>query len=85
MSEEQQVAFDCAICGRHVDFRWPGAKQSWHIDPLCRYCETTWGPRQKPHGSFKDRRMAVQISALANALESEARAAHYRRYGYAAP
>lgn len=65
-------SFDCAICERHIENRWPGPRQIWSLPPVCRYCETTWSARVVPKGAFRDRRVVAQISALANALESAA-------------
>lgn len=65
-------AFDCVICLRHVDNRWPGARQTQALKPICRYCEQKWSARAPTVGAFRDRRVASQISALANALETEA-------------
>lgn len=82
---ERPEAFDCAICGHHIDNRWPGPKSIWSLAPVCRYCEDTFAPPMPPRGAFRDRRIARQIHALAEALETEARHQHYRRFGYAAP
>lgn len=71
-------AFDCAICGHHIDNRWPGPKQIWSLAPVCRYCEDTWAHPLPPQGSFKDRRIARQIGALAEALETAAKHANWR-------
>lgn len=85
--EEREAAIDftCTICERCVENRFPGPRQTQSFPPVCRYCETQWGSRQPDYGAFKDRRVAVQISAVANALESAARVRHYKEYGYAAP
>jgi len=77
--------FDCVICGRHVDRRWPDARHQADIEPVCFPCERYDRVSIHPRGSFRDRRIARQIIALANALEGEARRAHYERFGYAAP
>src|SRR3546814_11833544 len=84
MAFERPPAFDCAICERHISNQWPGAKQKWPLAPVCFYCEDTNAARVEPAGSFRDRRLARQIGALANALGGEARRAHYTRYGNAA-
>lgn len=77
-------AFDCAICQRHISNHWAGHKRRWSHPPICRVCETYWGQRVPPCGSFRDRHIAIQISALAEAIETEARHQHYRRFGHAA-
>ena len=71
--------FDCAICGHHVSNQWPGPKPEWALAPLCRYCERVHAPVMPHRGAFRDRRTARQIYALAEALETAARHAHWRR------
>lgn len=64
--------FDCVICERHIENRWPGARQTWSLPPVCRYCEQEWSARPPQHGAFRDRRIAAQISAIASALDAKA-------------
>ena len=75
--------FTCAVCQRPVEcwgFNQGADKQ---VEPVCRYCEREYGRKTKlPDGSIMDRRKAVQIKALAEALHTEA--AHIKwnvRYG----
>ncbi len=71
--------FTCAICQRDVSMRWWVKNEPWaHQAPVCIVCERSYG-RQKmpPFGAFRDRRMANQILALGNALESSARRATF--------
>jgi len=75
---ERPEQFDCAICERRIDNRWPGSKKMWPIQPLCRYCEEKWSAGAPAHGAFRDRRVARQISALANAIDT---AAHHQKWG----
>jgi len=77
-------SFECVICEHSIDLRWNFPNNIQTIPPVCRYCEKNWCKSTPTRGSFKDRRIAAQISALAEALENEARVIHYRRYGYAA-
>mgnify|MGYP000163806410 CR=1 FL=1 len=77
-------SFDCVICERHIENRWPGPRQTWSLPPVCRYCETTWSGRIDPVGAFRDRRVLAQAGALANALEQTALQQQWgRRYGSA--
>jgi len=62
--------FNCAICGKNCPRRWQ-APAHHDSPPLCRICEQEWGVGQ--YGDINpDRRIAKQISALANALAVEA-------------
>lgn len=69
--------FVCAICQRNVDRRWNPKDANEEFPPICRNCETLshYGPYGQPRhrtrptaGSFRDRRMALRIGALADAL-----------------
>lgn len=64
--------FTCAICRRDVvDYPDRNGRER-HLAPLCRFCEGYYGDRKPMAGAFMDRRLAVQISALASALTGEA-------------
>lgn len=68
-------AFCCVICGKNAnDTLWSRDG----IPPVCRYCETYQTPVPKPFGCFKDRRIARQLFAVAQALDTEARHQFYR-------
>lgn len=84
MQERKAEGFVCAICQHSVNTTWPAPRQISPLPPVCRYCEQTWGGRPPNKGAFKDRRVAAHIHAIAEALETEARHQHYRRFGYAA-
>jgi hypothetical protein len=74
--------FICAICERPVDNRFPGARQTMSLPPVCRYCENVWGRRVPPKGAFRDRRIIRQGCALAEALSAEAYRRNNPRYPY---
>lgn len=74
-------SFTCAICGDFEDysadqharlFRFRNARE-YDIPPVCRSCEIHWGKGSGGWGDLnRDRRIARQISALADALTVEA-------------
>ena len=62
--------FQCVICGKDANKDW------WSKDgipPICGYCERYQTPQPKPYGDFKDRRVARQLFAVTQALETAAR------------
>lgn len=67
--------------------RWNQRGPSERIPPVCNYCELTYGARTRgarpgTRGAFRDRRLATQVMALAEALECEARQSIWRhQYG----
>ena len=68
------LLFRCAICRRDIR-DWPGRNgRDAHLEPICRSCESVWtsGTGRPQHGSFKDRRRAMQLLALAEALHNRA-------------
>jgi hypothetical protein len=74
--------FTCCICGYDVrDYRFRKGRDK-HIEPVCRGCEQNYGERTPIAGAFLDRRLAVQIAALANALNCEAHTLHWKRHGF---
>lgn len=75
--------FTCAICQRFYENRFPGPRRDWPIPPVCRSCEGYWGGKVAHSGAFKDRRKAVQINALSEAIASAAHSQYYRDNGYA--
>lgn len=77
----RETDFVCAICDRSVDMRWNSVGVNEVIPPLCRYCETHYGPRSRTldgAGTFRDRRIVIQSLALAEALNGHA---HVRLWG----
>lgn len=68
------LLFTCAICQGDVrdypDRRLPDR----HVEPLCRMCERWWTERSgKPtNGAMMDRRKAMHVLALANAIQNTA-------------
>lgn len=78
-----RLLFNCAICQRDIrDYEFRKGRDR-HIAPICKYCEGEYGDRAPMAGAFMDRRLAVQVSALANALNSRAHMINWRRlYGH---
>jgi len=74
--------FTCVICERDVvDYAIRNGRDK-HLAPLCRSCEHHYGDRSPTAGAFMDRRLAVQVAALANALCNKAHCIEWgRRYG----
>lgn len=79
--------FVCAVCEQEINCRWNSRGQDRQVPPVCRNCEVVSGYgwngatrfRGKPKGgSFMDRRNALRILALAEALESTARQIDWR-------
>lgn len=70
--------FTCVICKSHVVETEHWSFNYMSVPPLCRWCEHSWGNSTNgTSGSFRDRRIANQIKALAVALEaSSARVMH---------
>lgn len=74
--------FDCAVCLRPVHDYRDRRNRDRVLEPLCRFCEGDFSERPPQYGAFMDRRRAVQVSALANALLSRASIMNWeRRYG----
>lgn len=71
--------FCCAICQRIVDTRWNHVGRDEEVPPICRWCEHEYTDRVgKPvAGSFRDRRDAMRIYALAEALHTAAMRIHW--------
>ena len=67
------LLFRCTICEREI-YDIPRNGRDCQLSPICRGCESRWTERMgKPKaGSFMDRRKAMQIAALAEALHSKA-------------
>ena len=98
-AEARANAFECAICERTVvpeyrHLRGQLAGRDGSIKPICKSCENgahgsnSYGHRFKGvprlyHGAFMDRRIAIQIGALAQEIEGEAHrkewSAHYAK------
>jgi hypothetical protein len=71
--------FCCAICERDIR-DWPNRKgRDRHVEPICRICERWWTERTgKPQGgSMMDRRKALHLLALSNALHNTASIAQW--------
>ena len=73
------ILFCCAICQREIkDYPHRNGRDR-HLKPICRMCEGSWNERvgKINGGAFMDRRKAMQINALARAIEN---AAHNRQW-----
>lgn len=74
MGVSDTLLFACAICEHEVrDFPYRNGRER-HLAPICRRCERCWSERVgKPSAGFMmDRRKAMQIFCLAEALHSTA-------------
>lgn len=73
------LLFQCAICERDIrDF--PDRKgRDRHLEPVCRMCERMWteGTGKPKDGAMMDRRKALQVLALSNALHNVAAVAQW--------
>jgi len=71
--------FVCVVCRRDIEMRWHRRNgRDRVVPPVCRHCESTYGSRPPQAGDFMDRRKAVQVSALAEALRT---AAAHQKWG----
>jgi len=82
LPEDRPDDFTCAICVEQASNRWNHSPKDYERPPICKCCETITGwrwnggayRRTPPKGgSFRDRRNAMRIDALADALAKEAR------------
>ena len=73
--------FECAICGRQCSNRWNYSPRNFERPPVCNACENisgfswTGAPKQRVRptgGTHHDRRNAIRIAALADAIGQEA-------------
>jgi len=66
------LLFKCAICEREVrDYPYRKGRDR-HLEPICRLCERWWTERcgRPTEGTMMDRRKAMHVVALANALHN---------------
>ncbi len=73
------LLFVCAICEREVrDYAFRVGRDR-HLAPVCKLCEHMWteGTGRPKDGSMMDRRKAMQIIALSNALHNSAALREY--------
>ena len=76
--------FDCIVCERSVTDYPDRNGRDRHIAPICNNCERGYGDRGPTAGNFMDRRNAVRLSAIANALHNRASCLNWeRRHGRA--
>lgn len=74
------LLFRCAICQRDIRDCPDRNGRDRHLSPICRGRERVWSERiGKPTaGAMMDRRKAMQVVALSEALRSEAAAIEWR-------
>ncbi len=86
MSEEPPADFTCVICERDASNKWNHSARHFERPPICKSCEEITGfswnggalHRTKPTGgTFRDKREALRIGALADAIASEANRQHW--------
>ena len=80
MPEQAPEDFTCVICRNTASNRWRHSPKEYERPPICRGCEVSkgysWngGLRQRvapSGGSFRDRRNALRIAALADEIDYE--------------
>lgn len=72
--------FTCAICQKAASNRWNWSAKDYERPPICKCCErgrTGWPHSRRnaqppSHGQFRDRREAMRLFAVADALAEEA-------------
>lgn len=81
LPEEAPEDFICVICGREASNRFHWSARHYERPPVCKSCETFtgygWAGRARQRtspsgGTFRDRREALRIGALADAIAEEA-------------
>lgn len=67
--------FTCVICQHRIWMRWNVVGPGEQIPPVCRSCESHYakGAGQTMAGSFRDRREAIRLFAVAEALHCAAK------------
>ena len=79
--------FDCVVCGHTVKCAWNPRGKDRQIPPICNSCERingyAWHGRARhrtgaTRGFWMDRRNAMRIDALADALAQEANHQQWR-------
>lgn len=87
LPEEAPADFTCAICERIASNRYHWSPRDYERPPICMSCESLTGyawngtarHRTKPMGgSHRDRREALRIGALADAISQEAAQLQWR-------
>lgn len=81
LPEERPEDFTCTICEHVASNRWNYSARDYERPPICKSCESVTGyswtgamrHRTKPTGgTARDKREALRIAALADALAHEA-------------
>lgn len=81
LPEKPPEDFSCAICGQVATNRWNHSPRDYERPPICKSCENITGYswnggvkyRTKPTGgTHRDRREAIRIGAIADAISQEA-------------
>ena len=93
MPEEAPADFECAVCGHVASNRWNYSPRNYERPPVCRSCETvsgySWTGQAKHRtmpsgGTYRDRREAMRIGALADAISDEAKRQQWSKHHAAA-
>ena len=68
------LLFRCALCERDIKDYPNRNGRDRHLEPVCRLCESMWteGTAKPKHGAMMDRRKALHVLALSNALHNAA-------------
>lgn len=74
VTRQHREAFFCPICERTIEQNWNFVGPHMTIAPICSICEWRYTERvaRPKAGAFRDRRIAMQIYALAEALHCAA-------------
>lgn len=90
--EDAPEDFTCVICNKLASNRFNWSPRDFERPPICRVCETisgySWTGAARHYakptgGTFRDRREAMRINALAEALATAATRQEWsRKHGY---
>lgn len=83
--EEKPEPFVCAICSREASNRWNWSPRDYERPPICKGCEACYRVQRPRGGSFRDRREAMRLYAIAEALATEATQIEWRTKYYGRP
>ena len=81
LPEGRPADFKCAICGHVATNKWNDSPRDYERPPICMRCEHhagyMWNGRTKLRtmpkgGTYHDKRQALRIGALADAISDEA-------------
>ncbi len=86
--EERPSDFECVVCRTVASNRWNHSPKDYERPPICKHCERvtgyTWTGQVRNRtlptgGTFRDRREAGRIAALADAIAIEAQQQEWRK------